>query len=556
MLARGAFAGWAWNLWRSAMGRRRSLGAAGDPPDIEGSLAALDAPALRSLVREVLDSSDALARTQVVRALVEHAARAGSGWAPARVSEGAVEQSMAFARAARRAGHADPVEVDVHLARASDAFLRRDYAAAGSIFGALLEPIGDGDIDLGQEEMAYEVLGTDLDACAARAVVSAYMTSAPAERPRAVRHAIEKASGVGHFHEPVAEMERVAVEPLPDLDAFLPAWRAVVEKEAAEQDSRSWGGAGAWLREVARRMDGAAGLAAVARASGGAEDLRAWCRSLVEAKDWKAALAAFEEAAEAVKDSDYARGDFLDGAALAARELGRRDVPERLERAWRSEPTMLRLARWLETAGNAAALRKRAVAALDGCPREEKRQRALLHVIAGDLAPAAKLLAAAPGLGWSSDDHPGHLLLPLFQALLSGRAAPLSKLRLPASVASLGEFEDDDDYAGEEDGAEPQARLEVPDLGGLLVQAGVGAVTGAAERAVLLGCMRKAAERRLAGVTEHKRRRHYDHAAQLVAAVLACDTSPETARWVAGLRATYSRYPALRSAMDRRTGRR
>lgn len=73
-----------------------------------------------------------------------------------------------------------------------------------------------------------------------------------------------------------------------------------------------------------------------------ADDLRAWCRALVEAKDWK--------------------------AALAARQLGRRHLPARLERAWREAPSLLRLRRWLGSAGSTSALNKRAAAALEACP--------------------------------------------------------------------------------------------------------------------------------------------------------------------------------------------
>ena len=49
---------------------------------------------------------------------------------------------------------------------------------------------------------------------------------------------------------------------------------------------------------------------------------------------------------------------------------------------------------------------------------QRKMRVADIHVLHGELEPAARLLAAAPGLGWSSGEHPGHLLLPLFMRLL------------------------------------------------------------------------------------------------------------------------------------------
>lgn len=96
------------------------------------------------------------------------------------------------------------------------------------------------------------------------------------------------------------------------------------------------------------RTQGAEGLSEVARASKRVDDLSAWCRALVETGDWKAVLVAYDEAADLVTDTAYARTVFLDD----------------------------------------------------------------------DFAAAAKLLAAAPGLGWSAGYHPGHLLFPLFVSLL------------------------------------------------------------------------------------------------------------------------------------------
>jgi hypothetical protein len=70
----------------------------------------------------------------------------------------------------------------------------------------------------------------------------------------------------------------------------------------------------------------------------------------------------------------------------------------------------------------------------------------------------------------------------------------------------------------------------------------------------MLAAMRKAAESRLAGVTDQKRRRHYGHAAELVAVCVACDPSPPTAGWVASIRTEYRRFPALRDELDRALG--
>jgi hypothetical protein len=516
--------------------------------DIDAALEAMGENELRELVREMLLELDDRAHSRVVSSLIKRAARGGSGWTPAALSDDEVSRVLAFAKAAERVGQADPSEVDEYLRRGSGAFLRKDYAAALRIFGALLRPIGEGEIDLGQHEMVDEVLGVDAGECAAQYVVSAYMTSAPEKRPETVRSAIDEVRGVGYFMEPIRDMERVVVEALPGLEEFFPRWRALIERETGGERSGDWDSEeDRWLREVVRRMEGAEGLAKVARSTRRADDLRAWCQSLVETGDWKAALPAFEEAAEIVADKEDARGELLDGAALAAQELGRKDLPARLERAWRAAPSMLRLRRWLGTAGSKPSIRKRAAEALEACPKQAHRQRAFLHVLLGDPEPAATLLASAPGLGWSDSEHPGHLLFPLFEALLGGKSASLSssKAWLPGRGMDIEELE-----LMTRDQDEPL--LAAPEIDQILEQAGVGAVAHGEAREVVMESMRKAAERRLEGVTGEKRRGHYGHAASLVAICAAIDPSPATARWVTRLRDEHRRYPALRAELDRR----
>jgi hypothetical protein len=247
-----------------------------------------------------------------------------------------------------------------------------------------------------------------------------------------------------------------------------------------------------------------------------------------------------------VADKEYARGDLLDGAALAAQELGLKDLPDRLGRAWRAAPSMLRLRRWLGEAGGRAALRKRSAEALDACPKQAHRQRAFLHVLLGEFEPAAKLLASAPGLGWSDTEHPGHMLFPLFQALLGDKSASFSSstARLPSHGMDLEELElltlDHDEPC-----------LAAPEIDLIIGQAGVSVVADSKVRQSVIESMRKAAERRVEGVTGNQRRRHYDHAASLVGICVAIDSSPATDQWVTRLRDEFRRFPAFRSELDR-----
>jgi tetratricopeptide (TPR) repeat protein len=519
------------------------------PSDVGMALAKMSAEALREFVEQVLLELDDRAHARVVASLVARAARTGAGWAPAAVSEKQVAEVLAFVKAAERIGHADPSDVDAYLSRGSAAFLRKDYDSAHRIFGALLPAIGEGNVDLGQHELVDEVLGVDVSECAAQYVVSTYMLAPPSERAAAVRTAIERVQSLGHFWEPLSELERAAVEPLPDLAAFLPRWRTLIASKPASERKNDWDSEeDRWLREVVQRLEGAAGLAKVARATKRADDLRAWCRCLMEANEWQAALKAFAEAAELVTDKDYARGEFLDGAALSAQCLNRKDLADHLEKAWRAAPSVVRLRRWLGSASNKAALDKRVAEAMKACPKQTQ-QRALIHVLSHDFSAAAKLLASAQGLGWSHDEHPGHLLFPLFARLL-GAEVPRAQRDLATVFHRYADLDERDAMT-----ADPKApRLATPEVDALLALARIANISDATSRTAVLSAMKRAAERRVAGVTEQKRRKHYDHAAELVATCVACDKTGDTARWAAALKAEYNRFPALRAEIARALG--
>ncbi|MFQ5766806.1 MAG: hypothetical protein ACE5ID_02335 [Acidobacteriota bacterium] len=495
-----------------------------DDSEAETALDAMQAGDLRALIREIVPWLDHPTHARLINALVDRAARNSAGWMPKGPTEKLVADIVAFADAAKRVGQADPEDMDAHLRQGCHAFLARNYQAAFRIFRALLIPLSDVDIDLDQHEMLDEVLGVDVGRCAAQYIVSMYMTSSPQHRGKAVLSAVEDVQAVGSFRTPLREMERVAVEPFPGFDRFLSQWRALIEERTAGQRAHDWDYAeDLWLREVVHRMEGTEGLARIARATRRNSDLRAWCRALVEASDWKSALAAFDEAARLLESSDCSRGNFLDGAALAAQELARKDLPSRLERAWREAPDMARLRRWLGSSRNGKVLSQRVA-------------EALLHVLDGDPTAAAKLLAAAPGLGWSDPDHPGPLLFPLFAWLLGDEAS--GEITIDTGEPGLFPHRDG-------------PRLRTPRVSDLLKAARVAQPEDDGIRAAMIKAMRRAAEKRIAGVIENKRRKYYRHAASLVLACTRIDDSAGTAVWFMGLRDRYRRYPALQGELKR-----
>ena len=527
---------------------RRQQGSKSRPDSsvIDEALDAMGAEDLRELVRGALSWLGDITHARLTGEVIARAAGGEKGWTPSGPGDEDVAEVLTFADAAQRIGYADPSDVDLYLQQGMNTFLSRDYHAASRIFRALLIPISEGEIDLGQDEMVDEVLGVDVADCAAQYVVATYMTSVSAKRARAVMTAIDDMSYTGNFWQPLRELERVAVESLPGYDDFLQAWRALVQEAAAGKQRNDWDtDLNCWLREVVERIEGVDGLAAVARSTRRSEDLHAWCQALVEARDWKAAMAAYEEAAGIVTDEVYPQGNFLDGAALAAQELGRRDLPRRFERAWRSEPSPLRLRRWLGSSGTRAVLRKRSKSALEACPGKARRQRAFLHVLLGDSAAAARLLAAAPGLGWSDREHPGHLLFPLFCRQLGGDTRDLVLDAWPLDDRCM-EMEELELLALDRD----EPRLPNPTEEDIATLAGIGTVDGKKERASLLRAMRTTAEKRLEGVTKNKRRRYYGHAAFLAAACVTVDGSMASKEWMATIRDRYRRFPALKREFE------
>ncbi len=184
------------------------------------------------------------------------------------------------------------------------------------------------------------------------------------------------------------------------------------------------------------------------------------------------------------------------------------------------------------------------------CPAKAGRQLGLLHVLTGDVHAAAKLLAKAPGLGWSSEDHPGHTLFPAFAGLLGeGTRATLSaKL-----FASLQESPHDPWDIDWDNGDEKEPRLSTPSIAEIIRR--VPPAVDSEGREAVLEAMRAAATRRVEGILGNKRRQHYSHAALLLACCLelAPGVGKQTAvvEWVNGVRKTYARFHAFQEECKR-----
>jgi tetratricopeptide (TPR) repeat protein len=512
----------------------------------------MSAEELRSFVQEALEQLDDRPRTALVDALIARAAKGNSGWKPSSPGNETVREVEAFTAAVRRTGYAAPEQIDDYLRQGMKAFLGGDYATARAIYQTLLPPLAEGEIDLGQHELVDEVLTVRVHDCAAQYLVTVYAATPLEARPEALCLAIDAVDGISTFWEPLREMERVATQPLPELDAFLPSWLARVEREPSSENE--WEGhRDRWLREAAERLEGVAGLARLARQTRRPEAFRAWCSALAERGDWADALGAYEEAAEVAEKSHW-RGDFLDGAALAAQQLARRDATKRLEAAWLGAPSMLRLLRWLGAGTpSASMLATRVIAATQSCPAKAARQCGLLHILAGDMKAAAKVLAKAPGLGWSSEEHPGRLLFPAFARILAdGTEAKLSSELFDGLKDTHVDIFSMDRDDGDGTSAKPQLRT--PTVAELIELARPGAHIDPSLFVVMLEGMRSAATRRTEGVLVNKRRRHYGHAATLIVCCLelapVVGQKEAVSEWVDELRREYKRFSAFQRELE------
>jgi len=195
---------------------------------------------------------------------------------------------------------------------------------------------------------------------------------------------------------------------------------------------------------------------------------------------------------------------------------------------------------------------QRARKAIEHCPGQVGRQLGLLHLLSGDAQAAAKVLAQARGLGWSAEDHPGHLLFPSFAGLLAEGTERPPVVRLYADLRYVSR---DPSRMDREDDDEVNPRLVAPSVAELIACARVGARIDARDRVAMLKAMQAAARKRVASILGNTRRRHYDHAAILVACCLQLDplaAKPGAiAKWVDDLRRKYSRFPAFQRALDR-----
>jgi len=104
------------------------------------------------------------------------------------------------------------------------------------------------------------------------------------------------------------------------------------------------------------------------------------------------------------------------------------------------------------------------------------------------------------------------------------------------------------------DDVERRPKLGTPSIAALIKQASSTIIVADEDLRSMVDAMRVAAERRVEGVLGNSRRRHYGHAATLVASCFALAPAADgkdLSAWIMGLRQTYSRRHAFREELRR-----
>lgn len=334
------------------------------------------------------------------------------------------------------------LEMDVLFARANDAFFAGDLELAREAYGSLLrafveEPASEGFCG---PELPEDMVDTDLSEAKARYFRSLYLTEAADARAERLLEAARELALVGSEEVGIRSMADADASPLPDQDAFLDAWMAVLER-SAEAAMSGWARSRKWLlREAAERRGGVTGLADLARRQGAwhAEAYADWMVALRGEGRLQEALAAGRQGLAAIAE-DRGRAWFADAVAdLAARhpEVDPALTFDAARTAWRSGPSEGRLLRLYGCRAEGAGARERLIEdelawleSLDPPPPASLLVR--LELLAGRYPAAASRLREAPPLGWSDAGHPGRVAVPgLLGAALGVEALPPAPSRL------------------------------------------------------------------------------------------------------------------------------
>lgn len=482
-------------------------------------------------------------------------------------------------------------DLDDLFADAGEVFVRGDLALAREAYGRLLHAF------LLEEDMtaypgplpASDMVETDVGEAKSRYLRCLYETTPLPTRPARLVAEVRRLRYVG----PPATLQAVAEArsvPLPDLEAFLPAWMGALGAIAA--DAPDFGSeARRLLREAAELQGGIDGLADLARRQGQDDPgaFEAWMSALLRAGRTPEAIAAAREALDRLGPRGEIRARIADTLARLSTQQGDADLSLSARReAWRAEPSTARLlelhgaavdrGRLDEVMAEEADLVEAELASEDAPPNHrpesplDRRVACELLLLAGRVDRASAVLTAAEPLGWTYRRHPGPVVVPYLLAAGSGHGAPddgcpvlrdLFRTMDDEFGAAVYEHFDDlgfgtavDAAPGSDDAPDHQVS---PGLSTVLAGHLARQAPEPEGQQRWLAAGRASVEARTAAVVQGQHRSAYDRVARLVVACAEAlalfGGSAEGSRFIEEVRARYPRHYGLRRELDAVTRR-
>ena len=454
-------------------------------------------------------------------------------------------------------------EAEGLFAAIGELFVAGDLVAARAAYERLLAPFGLG----GNEDVTlelWEMESSDVSETLARYLRCVYETTAVTGRVEAVHRVHLELPGVRPLT--LAQLSSTRVDPLPDLDAFLPGWIDTLLSNTTypRPPDRV-----RLLTEAAMLQAGVDGLADLFRRPGPHQGGIGLARidALTAQGRLEEARAAAEEALDVAGASGPHRAQAADRLAELAGQQG--DITAAVaarRRAWTSQPTRPRLLAMAATSIDAGVLTETLAAEADAVSSAGgvavDRLGCELLLLAGRIDEAVAALTTSAPLGWHNADHPGQVVLSVLWAAATGAAPAVDSGhlgRLYAAIdidpAALPSFEDWFSPSG--DGlhtryVEPAPAG--PPLTELLTDA-IGRFVGDADaRDKWLTIAGTVADGRIDAIVSGKHRGAYARAAMLAyahaEALAGVGRDAQARTYLEGVRSRFPRHIAFRAAFD------
>lgn len=399
--------------------------------EFERAVAELKPDELSAWVREHFASEDERVRRRMLDGVLAAARRCAPGFQVRTSKDERLEDEVvAWATQDFTVVQVDSVAVEMLLDRVNRQYLRGDFGRAGHLYGRMFWGLEQWERGRPDELTGDEMLNSSLQRAGLRYLVSLYLTTRPAGRARAMLHGCDQVARMCLLVDPLRQlMEEAPLDIAESMAEFEPAWQDELESELvrAKAAGHELSPLLGWFTKSVQRSGAAHGLLRVARLSGDPVTWEEWVDELVSQQAWSDVIESVSEALSSVGGSLF--GARLADVALAA-SFKVETCPERVrwaERSFRSEPTLRRLL-ILNAVDSECSASSDDRDYLSLLPPDTLRQGGrvvgAVHLVSGQWAEAARILAQADRLGWSNSHHPGHLVYPVLLWLLRQMGEP------------------------------------------------------------------------------------------------------------------------------------